>query len=82
MDVAVLLQLSPKELQQLNACRLYLSVVMLSDIVTADGKQILANIWKGERTPFRNSTFIWPMSQHPSEWGPWQKILHHLSSPR
>jgi hypothetical protein len=44
MDVAIQLDMSPKALPQPTACRLYLLVLMLSNIVTANGKQILANI--------------------------------------
>jgi hypothetical protein len=37
------------ELKQLNACRMFLNTVTLSDIASADGSEIAINAWEGNK---------------------------------
>jgi hypothetical protein len=41
MDLAIQLNFTSSQLKQINLCRLYLQVLMLSDIATADGRKVL-----------------------------------------
>jgi hypothetical protein len=41
------LQLKPAELKQMNACRMYLQVVTLADMVDGSGKKVLPEYLKG-----------------------------------
>jgi hypothetical protein len=65
-------------LRQCNYCRLYLQVELLSDIVTADGKNIRRNIWKGIQDQghekFVKLHYVQP---RPGEtaWSNWRTVL-------
>ena len=64
----------------LNRCRLYLQVITLSDIATADGKNILAEAKQGVPLRDRISTLLWPAQGHPSkaDWAVWKRYLQYL----
>jgi hypothetical protein len=48
MDLAIQSKLfTPKQLKKINYCRMYLNVLLLSDIVTADGKEIEPSMYSG-----------------------------------
>jgi len=64
-----------KHMRILNRCRLYLQVITLSDITTADGLIILPEIKQGIRIENRPSTLQWPTQGDPpqSEWRIWRQ---------
>jgi hypothetical protein len=69
------------ELQLLNQCRLYLQALTLSDICSADGKDIVIQIYEGEKLKDRRSTLNWPKQQCPgiAAWKCWRAALTHLA---
>jgi hypothetical protein len=56
MDFFMTLNFSPSQLQLINRCRLFLQVLTLSDITSADGRTILPNYIKGIQSQDRIST--------------------------
>jgi hypothetical protein len=50
--------LSKSELRTFNYCRIYLRVELLSDIITADGKQVRRNVWAGIEDSLMESLVI------------------------
>lgn len=82
MDLALTFNLNSKQLQQINRCRLYLQLLMISDLTTANGKQILPSIVTGYyRDKQRCSSLQWPAQQCPSiqDWTQWRFFLQHFS---
>ena len=63
------------EMKQLNLCRLYLRVIVLSDICECNGLTITRQCWEGIR-PI-NTTQLWPNQAKPpsSHWTTWRKFL-------
>jgi len=59
------------ELQVLNRCSMYLSVIWLSDICEGDGKAVQAAAWSGEQ--IGESLYSWPKPVKPStgKWHLW-----------
>ena len=58
-------------------CRIYLQVLWLSDIVTADGQNILRQTMKGQRAGMYNTPYKWPLQPRPplAAWTLWRKAL-------
>ena len=77
MDFLIQKEVSPECLQIMNACRLYLQVYYISDIVTADGKQIAKWASHPERRQPQKSSLSWPYQVYPSEskWKTWRLTL-------
>ena len=75
----MILHLSQKTIRILNYCRLYLKVMRLSDMVTADGTQILPQFWDGT-SPSEWTTLRWPVQARPDEaaWNVWKRTLRTL----
>ena len=75
MEDFMLEQPTPRELQTLNSCRLFLRVLTLSDICTAKGDEIARQCWEGT-TPTR-ATQLWPKQDKPPSnvWLLWRKYL-------
>ncbi len=63
--------------QRLNRCRIYLQVLHLSNIASANGTAILQCYKDGNRCPYRNSTLAWPYQPRPPEstWLLWRQTL-------
>jgi hypothetical protein len=80
MDYFIALGYSAPTLGALNCCRIYLQVITLSDIVSADGTCIIPDIFHGLPLLDRCSTLKWPCRQRPpnTEWGIWQSALRPL----
>jgi hypothetical protein len=70
------------QLRILNHCRLYLRVIFLSDIVSADGSVIIPACKQGHQLADRISTLNWPIqpSPPPSAWTLWKQALAHFES--
>ena len=76
MDILIRNISSKTTLQRLNACRLFLQVTLLSEIVSANGKVIKNNILK-EKCSFIESNKLWSRqkSPDPATWKIWRSIL-------
>ncbi len=80
MDFFLSLKYKPKTLQILNRCRIYLQVITLADITSADGTQIIPQTLKGHRLADRKSNLKWPKQQSPTreDWILWSSALQQL----
>jgi len=80
MDYFISKGLPDRIMRILNRCRLYLRVLTLSDITSADGTYILPSAKRGEEAPYRKSDLIWPMQGKPaqSDWNIWAQELSSL----
>jgi hypothetical protein len=80
MDYFLSLRLPHATMQILNACRLYLQAVTLSDISSADGKYILPEAKSGTPIPYRVSNLDWPVQgcPLPEDWKTWRFSLANL----
>lgn len=72
--------LKANEIRLLNSCRLYLQVVTLSDIVSANGLYILPEIKAGKTLADRQSNWDWPIQGRPTTvaWSLWNDQLSSL----
>ena len=68
------------QLIQLNACRLYLNIIHLSDIVNPDGKTINNNFLIGCKPTYPSSKLKWPHQQYPSvkAWKLWNITMRKV----
>jgi len=89
MEAISKLGLTPQQLEQVNACRMYLQVTTLADITDHTGTLILpqaiSNDPKLAPTGLRNvssSTLQWPTIHPPSQasWNLWTKTICNLFS--
>jgi hypothetical protein len=82
MDMVLQYNFSPNSLRQINMCRLYLQVLAISDIVSADGFSLLPMAVKGERDSHRVGKLHWLQQQCPPDavWAPWNLFLYHVST--
>ena len=65
-------------LRQLNYCRLYLCVMFLSELVTADGTHLIDGFWKGDFDRRTSSAlFRYPRQSRPSDkiWSFWRSAI-------
>jgi hypothetical protein len=71
---------SVADMKALNHCWLYLNVLFISDITTAEGRTIDHNIKKGQKLVDRESTLLWPTQGKPSpkDWQVWKQHLGQL----
>jgi hypothetical protein len=68
------------QLTRLNRCHIYLQVITLTDIASADGTCIIPDVFIGLPLTDRKSTLQWPSQQRPSEtdWALWSSALQSL----
>ena len=68
---------STDELIQINNCRIYLQVLMLSDITEGSGSQITTHTAEGIRDLSRVSTWKWPTIPYPpaQSWAKWRGTI-------
>jgi hypothetical protein len=73
MDAALTYNFPPTQLKQINRCGLYLQILMMLDLTTANGKQILPNVVEGYREKQRISSLHWPDQRRPpaQDWVQW-----------
>jgi hypothetical protein len=66
----------------LNRCRIYLNVITVADIVSADGTHILPWVKQGHRHKDRHSTLNWPNQEKPppKDWKIWTQALSRLET--
>ena len=56
-----------KELKEVNACRLFLGVTMMSDMVSGNGKRILESIYRGKKVVISQGASVrYPVQTNPS----------------
>ncbi len=81
MDLALSLNLNPRQLSLINTCRLYLQVLTVADIVAADGIRLTLHAVSGTRDPFRTSSWQWPSMPRPpsSAWTQWNLFLQFFT---
>jgi hypothetical protein len=74
------LNLTPLQLEGINRCHVYLQVISLSDIVSADGTKIVSPTLKGQQMLDRQSLLAWPAQHNPtnSDWDLWLSSLSSL----
>jgi hypothetical protein len=72
----------PKQLIRLNRCRLYLQLLSLSDMVSADGRRIMGSVLAGHKLMDRRSKLTWPEQGTPttSDWLLWASAFQPLHS--
>ena len=64
----------------LNACRIALQILTLSDMTTIDGTKILPNILSGKQ--YRHSNITWPTQEIPIHWwSTWDKYITSYITP-
>jgi hypothetical protein len=80
IDAALTLNLTTSQIRQINACRIYLQVITISDISTVDGRYILPHILKGLRSKERISNLRWPTTYRLTHWAAWKLFLQYISS--
>jgi hypothetical protein len=70
---------SPKDLRNINRCRIYLRVFYICDISTLDRQGITAWARKGRCDGGRRSSRAWPVQQWPTSWKAWKLALEYLA---
>jgi len=80
MDYFISQKLSQHDLKKLNECRLFLQVITLSDIASADGRYIVPEVKAGSKIQFRESILTWPTQGRPgpASWRLWRQSLSYL----
>ena len=66
-----------QKLLQINRCRVYLQVLSLSDLASADGARLIAPALSGSHLIDRWSTLEWPNQECPTkaDWRVWEAAL-------
>jgi hypothetical protein len=81
-DSALTQSFNPTQGKHINRYRIYLQVLTLSDIATADGKSLLPSAMDGLRDLQIHSTLVWPtqLPPAPQAWEQWWRFLSHFES--
>ena len=58
---------STSDLERINACKLYLQVMFLSDITNNQGNNLLNGILSGDKKYLKNSNLQWPNQPSPNK---------------
>ena len=68
---------SHKQLIKINACRLYLNIIHLSNIVNSEGKTVNNNFLIGCKLDYPSSKLKWPHQKYPSTkaWKLWNTTI-------
>ena len=74
---------STEEAMQINRCRLFLRVHMVSEICSAHGGHLNLDMWRGQLPDSSSSTLLWPRQQRPptTAWRTWRRYLTSLLIP-
>ena len=77
MSVFIDAEVDQVDLMWLNWCRMYLEIVTVSDLVSADGSTIQLAPWLGRRFKHKRDLIQWPRSERPGEkhWKLWRETL-------
>ena len=71
MDLTLQYITSPATLKILNACQIYLQVVLLSDITTTDGLHVLPEIVQGNAPTTSQPTTLFTYQTNPNSMSCW-----------
>jgi hypothetical protein len=82
MEYFISRKFSSQQLQSLNRCCLYLQLLNLSDMVSADGRRIISSALEGQKLLDRKSSLVWPEQGNPSksDWKLWASAFQPLHS--
>ena len=83
MDKALTVTHKPIDLQFINACRLYLGITFLSDMVTPAGTQICQFALQGYQSTQTQPKLLFPYQNRPGSkaWKVWKNFLRTLITP-
>lgn len=81
MEVALEFKFDHKQLAQINSCWLYLQVLTIADISSADDCTLLTSALAGTRDTTCSSSYVWPNYGMLSSlmWSTWRLFLHYIS---
>jgi hypothetical protein len=81
MDYFISIGSSPKLLVSLNRCRVFLQLLLFSDMVSADGRNLVHQVLQGHKLTDKRSLLRWPEQHNPSKADrcTWEKALSHLA---
>jgi hypothetical protein len=82
MEYFVSQRFPPQQLIRLNRCQLYLQLLSLSDMVSANGSRLIGPVLAGNKLIDRRSTLNWPEQGIPtkSDWLLWASAFQSLHS--
>jgi hypothetical protein len=82
MDYFLTKGMTGNELLSINRCRIYLQLLNLSDMTSADGCHLIPHVLHGQRVTDRKSTLEWPTQQMPAtaDWQVWSNAFKSLAS--
>ena len=80
MEIFMEAEVNQDDLLWLNWCRLYLQVVTVSDLLTANGRAIRRSIWRGLRDDHGQDLYAWPRTVRPTprHWETWRRVLSSI----
>jgi hypothetical protein len=75
MELAV--TLNQTDLNIFNCHRMYLKVILVSDVTTADGKKVRTKVWQGIPDRSNSREIKWPPQPNPNKrcWKVWRSCL-------
>lgn len=85
MDVAIANGFKPAELRRVNYCRMYLNVLLLSDIVTPCGKFIDPAMYVGDFTATMSTSKdhrVYQKKPGAVAWKQWRRLIHIICGSR
>ena len=68
------------DLEKLNACRLHLKLMLLSDITNNKGNCFIKGILFGDKSHLKNSNLQWPNQPSPNKksWQLWSRTISNI----
>ena len=80
MEICLQNNLPRRDLININKCRKFLKVLTVADIITGDGKYIIASVKQGQRSSAYTSNMTWPNQRDPGHkaWASWRKAIRNL----
>jgi len=81
MDYFLSMELSSTQLIRINRCRVFLQILLLSDIVSSDGRQLIPQVFQGHKLTDWRSSLVWPDQQTSSsaDWLEWANAFTSLA---
>ena len=77
MDDSIQTKLKENQLRRINACRIFLKSIHLSDTCQPNGVDINTDLLEGIPKTYPHSTLNWPIQTKPSPlaWKLWDKVF-------
>jgi hypothetical protein len=81
MDYFLSMELSSTQLIRINRCRVFLQILLLSDIVSSDGRQLIPQVFQGHKLTDWRSSLVWPDQKTSSsaDWLEWANAFTSLA---